>query len=280
MLLARSSLLLLTILMFPAATIATEQQNDESIKLGIFPYVSPGQLVKFHIDLKEMFDNVLGKNVVLVTAPDFKEFVKRTQNSYYDFIMTAPHLGRLAEVRDEYRPIAHTMHEVQGVYLTKKSSMINNLNDLNGKVVTLVGRTAIITQMVEKQLNDLGLYNGKNITFRFTKTHNNAMYAPLRGESDASVTGIALWTKIGVVKNDNDLKVIGKSPVTIGFQVMASKNVSDLDYKIIEQALFSFHETEQGKKYMDKTGFKYFDKVDQQEKKDLDAFIQIFFKKK
>ena len=87
--------------------------------------------------------------------------------------MTAPHLGRLAEKRDGYKRIAHTLHEVQGVYLTSKDSDIHNLEDLKGKLLTMVGRAAIITQMAEHQLRGLGLEDGKNITFRFTRTHNN-----------------------------------------------------------------------------------------------------------
>ncbi len=259
---------------------AADTQPQEPVKLGIFPYVSPGQLVKFHTDLKDMLATALGRDVVLVTAPSFKQFVGRTKKSSYDFIMTAPHLGRLAEVRDGYRPIAHTMHDVQGVYLVKKSSSIKELKDLEGKTITIVGRTAIITQMVEKQLNELGLKNGKNITFRFTKTHNNAMYAPLRDESDASVTGILLWRKIGQVDSNNKIRLIGKSPVSIGFQVMAAKNVSQEDYDKVQKALLNVHNTKQGKAYMAKTGFKYFDRVDQQEKKELDQYIKVFLRKK
>jgi phosphonate transport system substrate-binding protein len=225
-----------------------------------------------------MLEQRLERKVVLVTAPSFKQFVKRTKKSAYHIIMTAPHLGRLAEVRDGYRPIAHTMHEVQGIYLVKKSSDIHRLTDLEGKTITLVGRSAIITQMAEQQLKKLGLVVGKDVTFRFTKTHNNAMYAPLRDESDASVTGILLWRKIGDEDRDK-VRVIGKTPVAIGFQVMASSQVSDQDFQLIQKALLDFHKSTRGKEYMEKTGFKYFELVDEQEKKALDPFIQIFLKK-
>lgn len=257
-------------------------QQTKSVKLGIFPYVSPGQLVKFHTDLKNLFEQTLGKKVTLVTAPNFKKFVGRTRKSEYDFIMTAPHLGRLAEVRDGYIPLAHTMHEVQGIYLVSKTSNIHSLKDLKGKTITMVGRTAIITQMVEKQLAALGLHDKKNITLRFTKTHNNAMYSPLRGESDASVTGTLLWNKIGLknIKSTSQIRVIGKSPLSIGFQVMAAKQVTTPDLNKIKTALLGFHKTTQGKIYMKKTGFKYFDEISNQEKMNLDPYIQVFLRKK
>jgi phosphonate transport system substrate-binding protein len=276
----RLSLIVIFFTLVVSGANAADPQSQEPLKLGVFPYVSPGQLVKFHTGLKDLFEDTLGRKVVLVTAPSFKEFVGRTRKSSYDFILTAPHLGRLAEVRDGYRPIAHTMHKVQGVYLVNKSSDLHELRDLEGKVITMVGRTAIITQMAEKQLNELGLYEGKNITFRFTRTHNNAMYAPLRGESDASVTGILLWQKIGLGESDKNIRVIGKTPVSIGFQVMAAKNVPESDLHKVRKALLIFHNTETGKTYMDRTGFGYFDEVEAQEKSALDPFIQIFLKKK
>ncbi len=258
---------------------ANTVDSGKAVTFGVFPYVSPGQLVKFHTDLKNVLQETLGRKVVLVTAPSYKEFVKRTKQSNYDYIMTAPHLGRLAEVRDGYTPLVHTMHTVQGVYLAKKSSDINTLKDLEGKVLTTVGRTAIITQMAEQQLNGLGLYDRKNITFRITKTHNNAMYAPLRSESDASITGILLWRKIG--QDDRDkVKVIGKTPVAIGFQFMAAKQVNKAESLKLQQALEGLHNTAVGKSYMEKTGFVRFDPVDDKEKKALDPFIQVFLKKK
>jgi len=255
---------------------AAKQHPQQILSFGIFPYVSPVQLVKFHIALKNALAQTLGKEIFLITAPDFKQFVQRSQKSTYDFMMTAPHLGRLAEVRDGYQPIAHTMHSVQGIYLVAKNSKIRKLKDLKGKVLTLVGRTAIITQMVEQQLNKLGLYNGKNITFQFTKTHNNAMFSPLRGESDASVTGILLWNKIGLKNSNNKMRIIGKSPTSIGFQVMASKNISSIDFLNIQKLLLNFHKTKLGQTYMKKTGFKYFKKITPEAKKNLDPFIKIF----
>lgn len=252
-------------------------QTESPLKLGIFPYVNPAQLVKFHSDFRGLLEEILERKVVMVTAPSFKEFIERTHNNAYDYIMTAPHLGRVAEVRDGYIPVAHTMHKVQGVYLVREDSGITELADLEGKVVTMVGPSAVITQMAEKQLSQLGLQNGKNINFRYTNTHNNAMYAPIRKESDASITGILLWEKMGQHKL-NAVRVIDRTPQTIGFQIMAASRTSEADRLKIQNVLLAYHTTDAGKKYMSKTGFNYFDLVDEQEKRELDQYIKPFMK--
>ena len=256
---------------------AAHASQTTPLTLGIFPYVSPVQMVKFHNPLREYIETTLGQPVTLVSAPNFKQFVKRTAQGKYDIIMTAPHLGRLAEVRDGYLPLVHTMHEVQGVYLVHKDSAIRKLTDLRGKTITLVGRAAIITQMVEQQLNELGLKVGQDVEFRITRTHNNAMYAPLRGESEASVTGILLFNKIGTAERDK-VRVIGTTPLAPGFMVMAHPRIDAAQRDKLKQALLDFKDTPSGKEYMNITGFKYFDPVTDDEMAFLDPFIKIFLK--
>ena len=252
--------------------------DTQHIQFGIFPYVSPGQLVKFHHPLRSYLEETLGIKVSLVTAPNFKEFIKRTQQGKYDIIMTAPHLGKLAEVQG-YRRIAHSMHEVQGIYLAHKDSGIKTLPDLRGKVITLVGRAAIITQMVEYQLKSLGMQEGKDYTFRVTRTHNNAMYAPLRGESDASVTGSLLFRKLGEKEREN-VRVIGKTPVAPGFMVMAGNRITEAQRQKLIEALLGFKDIPAGKDYLKTTGLVRFERITDQEMQDLEPYIQIFLKPK
>lgn len=252
--------------------------EEKSIQFGIFPYVSPGQLVKFHNPLRAYMEETLGEKVSLVTAPSFKDFVSRTHEGQYDIIMTAPHLGKLAELQG-YKRIAHDMHEVQGIYLVQKDSDIKQLTDLKGKVITLIGRAAIITQMVEYQLKSLGMEEGKDYTFRLTRTHNNAMYAPLRGESDASVTGTLLFNKIGE-EDRKHVRVIGKTPMAPGFMVMAGKRISEAQRQKLTQALLNFINTPAGQDYLKTTGLKRFEPITDQEMQDMEPYIQIFLKNK
>lgn len=254
-----------------------EDREDTGLTFAIFPYVSPVQMVKFHNRLREFIQSTVDRPVTLVSAPNFKKFIKRTAAGDYDIIMTAPHLGRLAEVRDGYVPMVHTMHEVQGIYLVRKDSDIRQLQDLKGKTITLVGRAAIITQMVEQQLGQLGLDVGKDVEFRITRTHNNAMYAPLRGESEASVTGILLFNKIGQTDREK-VRVIGKTPLAPGFMLMTHKRIDAEVHKKLKQALLGYGDTPAGKVYMNETGFKYFDPVTDDEMRFLDPFIQTFLR--
>ncbi len=244
------------------------------VVFGVFPYVSPAKLVQFHRPLKEWLESTLGRPVSLVSAPDFDTFIERTAAGRYDYILTAPHLGRLAQRRSGYQPIARTLHVVRGIYLARADSDIHSLDDLKNKTITMAARVSVIFQMAEHQLKQHGMRDGTNITIRETSTHNNAMYAPLRGESDASVTGILLWNKLGQ-GHKAQLRVIGTTPNAPGFFFMANPRIHESDIGRVREAIMQFHDTEEGAAYFRTTGLKGFAPITNDMLQALDPYIQF-----
>lgn len=260
----------LLLLLFPLLASAAEP-----VRFAIFPYVSPGKLVQFHLPLKEHLERTLGRPVSLVSAPGFDSFVERTAAGRYDYVLTAPHLGRLAELRNGYQRVALTLHVVQGIFLARRDSGIESLVDLEHKTVTMAARVSVIFQMAEHQLNQLGLVDGVNLTIRETSTHNNAMYAPLRSESDASVTGILLWTKLGQ-EHKQRLRVIGATPEAPGFMLMANPRVPASELAKVRDSVLSFAGTEAGAQYFRTTGLRGFAPITDSTMESMDPYLKIF----
>jgi len=248
------------------------------ISLGLFPYVTPTQLVQIHSPLKNYLSKTLGIEVNLVTAPDFMSFMQRTRQGEYDIIFTAPHLGRLAEKRDGYKRVAMTGHRVEGLFLAKKESEINTLEDLKNKKIMAAQRISVIFQMMLQTLADNGLQDGKNITIIETKTHNNALYAPLRDEADASVTGGLLWHTLGQEYKDK-LKVIGHTRSVPGFVLLSHPRIPVKIQKSLKKALFDFGKTAEGKLYFESNGLKEFIPIDDSSMKELDSYTKVLTEK-
>lgn len=267
------SLLVATVLNFPPATAS----ESPELVLGVFPYVSPGQLATFHTPLRDYLAISLKRPVTLVTAPDFNSFVERTSQGQYDIIITAPHLGRFAETHDGYNRLAQTGHFVQGIFLTRKDSGIQTIEDLRGKTVMIAQPISIIYQMAEHTLRENGLVPGESVTVLETRTHNNAMFAPLRSEADASVTGTLLWEVLGSDQKDQ-MRVIGTTEEAPGFMVMANKRLSTTDINRIKDLLFNFHKVAGSKPYFEATGYKQFVKIDDSIMKRLDPNTKILLK--
>jgi len=248
--------------------------SDKSeLILGVFPYVSPAQLIAFHTPLKDHLAKTLQRQVSLVTAPDYESFVERTRQGQHDIILTAPHLGRLAETRDGYKRLAMTSHTVQGIFLTRKDSNIQKIEDLRGKSVMIAQRTSIIYQMAEQLLRDKGLVPGETVTIIDTHTFNNAMHAPLRGEADASVTGTLLWQVLGAEQKDQ-VRVIGTTDEAPGFMMMANKRIPRQDVEAIKNILLNYHNVAGSAPYFSVTGYKSFQNIDDKVMKKLDPYTR------
>ena len=267
--------IVITILLTILTTGYVHAKSENAITLGILPYISPGKLIKFHRPLKEYLSRVLGKPVTIVTASDFLTFIQRTREGSYDYVLTAPHFGRLAEVRDNCKRVAASKHEVQGVYLARVDSDIHRLEDLEGRKIIMADKLAIIYQMAERQLEEIGLVSGKNITIHETNTHNNAMIAAARHESDVAIVGIRIWKKLGNNFRDT-LRVIGTTPLEPGFMFMANPNLANSHIDKMRDALLEFENSPEGKVYFERTGFGGFRKIDNATMLRLDPYIKVF----
>ena len=268
--------LALTLLFGASPAHADTAANEKPpLVLGVFPYVTPVQLVAFHTPLKDYLAKQLNRPVTLVTAPDFVSFVDRTRDGQYDIVITAPHLGRLAETRDRFQRIAQTQHVVQGIFLARKDSDIRSMDDLKGKSVMMAQKVSIIYQMAENLMREKGLVPGQNIKIIETRTHNNAMYAPLRSEADASVTGTLLF-RVLQDEQKEQLRVIGATEEAPGFTVMAHPRMPAQDVEAIRKLLVGFHRLPESKAYFETTGFQKFLPDDDRAMKRLDPYTRIF----
>ncbi|MFP5409655.1 MAG: phosphate/phosphite/phosphonate ABC transporter substrate-binding protein [Gammaproteobacteria bacterium] len=245
--------------------------------LGVFPYVTPGQLAQFHTPLKDYLARRLQRPVTLVTAPDFISFIDRTREGQYDLIITAPHMGRLAETRDGYQRVAQTGHTVQSVFLARKDSGIARIEDLKGRRVMVAQKSSIIYQMAEEMLRSKGLVPGESVTLIETRTHNNAMHAPLRGEADASVTGTLLW-RVLEDEQKKQLRVIGASQEMPGFMLMANRRMSAPDVAKIRGLLLDFHSVPGSESYFATTGYQRFKLIDDRVMRSMDPYTVILTK--
>ena len=263
-------LLLLFCLLGPSAF----ADASHPLTLGVFPYVSRAQLMEVHAPLRGYLEQTLGQPVELITAPDFPEFLARTQRGEFDIILTAPHFGRLAETRDGYVRLAKTGHQVQGIFLAAADSEIKGLKDLKGKTIMIAQPISIVYQLAEEALRTVKLVPGKSVTIIETRSHNNAMAAPARKEADASVTGQGLWAQASPDIR-SQLREIGATRSVPGFMLLAHKRIPAKQVQQIQRLLLSFDHTPEGKAYFERTFMIRFEKIDNKSMRALDPYTKI-----
>lgn len=256
------------------AGLAHASASVAPLVFGIFPYVTSGQLMAYHHPLKAYLESRLRRPVELVTAPDFAEFVARTQKGEYDLILTAPHMGRLAEKRDGYRRLAMTAHEVQGIFLARRDAGIRSVADLKGRKIMMAEPLSAIYQMATDHLKSQGLVAGRDLDVVPTGTHNNALYAPVRDEADAAVTGALLWANADDAVR-SALVEIGRTRAVPGFALMAHPRLPPALHEELRDLLLNFGNTPAGKEYFRVTRMGALREIDDKTMKALDPYTVV-----
>ncbi|MBA3033641.1 MAG: phosphate/phosphite/phosphonate ABC transporter substrate-binding protein [Gammaproteobacteria bacterium] len=251
--------------------------NHGELVFGVYPYLSPSQTVEQFAPLKTHLSKVLGRPVSLRSAPDFSKFVERTRAGEYDIIFTAPHMGRIAEKRDGYHPLAQTGYPIVVVVVTKNNSPVESLGALHNRSLAVGTQLSMTYQIMNQALGKTGLELGKNVQFIDTATFSNVLTAVLRGEADAGATGTLLWDSAPAAQR-SQLREIYRSPPVPGFLLLGHPRLGAETLKQLQHALFGFAETPHGHTYFAKTQQIDFRPLDAATMKHIDPFVAVFEK--
>jgi phosphonate transport system substrate-binding protein len=251
-----------------ADTVATD--NKELI-FGVFPYLQPSQLVNNFDPLKVHLEKSLGRPIEIRTAPDFAQFVERTHNGEYDIIFTGPHMGRLAEKRDHFRPLGQTGIPIITVALARNDSAVKSLKDLRDRNFAAGSKMAMHYHNINYELGKNGLKLGKSVNFINTASFSNVIEAVLRGEVDAGAVGSVLWDNANAEQRAQLHEIYRSHPLP-GFLLLGHTRNNKATLKKIQKALFDFSGTPAGKIYFAQTGHIDFRPIDEKTMKRMDPF--------
>lgn len=260
-------------ILFGLLCLVSAQAKTQSLIMGVFPYFDPATIASLHQPLAEQLAQGSGESVRLVSAPNFKAFKKRTAEGRYDILVTAPHLGRIAEKKHGYQWLAFTANHSHAVFVARKDSGIDNIAQLRGKTLALPPVPAIIHQLALVEVQKAGLTPGKDVQVKTLNSHNNALLTALRGDTDAAAFGLPTWKRYQA-PGKAQLKMIGASEDIPGFAIMLHPRVADDIKARLHEALFDFPSHAEGMAYFDRTGLLGVREPQASDMQQLDAYLQ------
>lgn len=245
----------------------------ETLNFGVYPYLSPTEIVQQYAPLREYLAKALNRPVNMVSAPDFPSFIERTRKGEYDLVFTAPHMGRLAEKRDGWRRVAQTGYQMEIVILARADSNIHQLEDLHGKSIAVGARNSMTYQIVNEALGKKKLGLERDVKILETPSFSNVIHAMLRGEADAGATSKRLWM-LAPEQQRNAVREVYEAPPSPGFFIMAHPRL-DTTIDALKEALFRFKETPEGVAFFQKTRQVDFRPIDQAVMQRVDRYTDI-----
>ena len=250
--------------------------NDIKImKVGLLPYVSINRLVRTFSPIKKYIESEMGFEVVLLSAPNFKTFIERTEKRHYDIIFTAPHFALLTEQAGHYDRLARFSRQLKGYLIVHFSSDISSIQDLKGKTISAPGSLAIVSLLAESYLVKNGL---QDFTFLDLPSHNNVILSVVMNKASAGIVAPSVYDMYGL-KNPNKIRLLaefGELPSAI---FMIDAKYSNDFQKKIKTLLLSFPNSSMGKDFFNKTRFNGLQEVSDADMQSLEEYVRLLKKK-
>ncbi len=252
-------------------------QQPQTLILGVFPYLSPSQMIEQLNPLRKRFEEALGVPVSLQSAPDFNSFVQRTTRGDYDLVLTAPHMGRLAQKRDGWQLVAMSGQQTATVILVRKDSGITRLEELRGKRMSVGSIRSVTYLLAEEALLRKGVKPGRDLDMIETATFSNVVQSVFKGEVAAGATPTLLWDKwIHVnAEQHGQMREIFRAPPPNpnSFLVMCPPKTEPAVIERLRESLLTFKNTDAGREFLQKSQFESFLPPDEKAMARNDAFV-------
>ena len=227
---------------------AETSDSSKELTLGVFPYISSTRLIRLYMPLTEYLESKTNKKVRLLSAPDFKTFVQRTESQQYDIIYTAPHFALLAEQQKKYKRLSRFSRDLTATLFVNKDSPITRIEELEGKTISMPDKLAIVSAMGEVHLRKKGLKVGQNVSLLNTPTHNNAIISVKNNTASAGIIASPVFD-IYNKKNKGKLKPIEQTKQVPSAMFMVSTKVGNKDSRKLNEAMGDFTNSKYAEKF-------------------------------
>jgi phosphonate transport system substrate-binding protein len=239
---------LLILLMVLAPSAWAENGNPAPFRIGLFPYLSPLTLIAAHQPLARYLEQRLQQPVELMTAPDFRTFIERTDAGAYDAVLTAPHLARLAEQNGNYKPVAIYDQKLRALLVVAADSRRVSIHDLRGATIAEPDPLAIVGALAREMLAAAGL-GSKDVRWFLAHSHNGAALAVASGRADAAVVGSNPFARLPEELRSN-LRILTTSEAIPNEAWLVNARLSQDRQRAFQAALLSFSATPAGQHYL------------------------------
>ncbi|MBU0751083.1 MAG: phosphate/phosphite/phosphonate ABC transporter substrate-binding protein [Gammaproteobacteria bacterium] len=248
--------------------------QGKELVFGVYPYLTPTQIVEQYLPLKEHIARSLGQPVTMLSAPDFATFIERTRKGEYDIVFTAPHMGRLAEKRDGYKRVAQTGYQIVVALVCLRDAPIKAREDLKGRSVAIGSRMSMTYQVVDQALRQKGLSLENGVRVIETASFSNVMQATLRGEADVGAVPTAVLDN-APAEQQGLVREFFRTPPTPGGLVMAHPRLDMEKGEMLRSALTSFKDQPEGRQFFARSRLVDFRAIDDATMRQIDPFVAV-----
>jgi phosphonate transport system substrate-binding protein len=220
--------------------VAVAAQDDDCMKFGVVPYKSPREVVKLYSPIASILAKTLGRNVRVVTADDFEQYMQRVYDKKYDIILLGSTFYFKAHDRAGYQAVARGFPSFRCGIIVRSGSGIHDIGQLRGKSMAAVDSKDRGGYKLQKMaLLKRGIDVDSDLDVHFRGKHDSVICAVLNGQDDAGAIRLDALQKATFAGVRKRIKIIYTSPENPQFPFAVRQDLEPLLRDQISGALVS-----------------------------------------
>jgi phosphonate transport system substrate-binding protein len=239
----------------------------ETFVIGVAPHTSARVILQMYQPLRQYLERTLGYTVDVVTAPDFDEFARRGLAKEYDLAITTGQQARLLQTDVGYIPLLTYKADFKAVVVVAANGPIKKPADLKDKGVLGLSPTSQVTLWGQHWLEDNKI---KTLPVKYVSASDSMGQLVFSGEASAGFMSLANFQKLSPDVRER-LRLLAESKPMAGRVYVLSPRRAP-ERKKIEDALWAFAVTAEGKQYFETNKLEGYRKLKPRELSSMDRY--------
>ena len=205
--------IIIFVFLFISITWNAAAQDGGSLKLGVVPNKSPRAILELYGPIASVLTQKTGKQVRVVTAIDYDQYLQRIYDKQYDIIALGSTFYFKAHDRAGYEAVARGYPSFHSGIIVRSTSGIDHLEQLRGKSLAAINAMDRGGYRLQKKaLLKHGIDMNHDMEVHFRGKFDSVIYAVLNGQDDAGAIRLDALQKPVFDRVRNKIKIIYTSP--------------------------------------------------------------------
>ncbi len=247
--------------------------DNSPLRLGVLPNFSARVLVANYQPVRQYLERLGGRTVEIQTAPDFRSFNNRTLGGEYDLVVTAAHMGRLAQTQAGFVPVAIYQPAIPALIVMPKAKPSSGIEALRGRRLAVSNPQSLVAMEGLRWLRERGLVVERDYGMVHARNEDSLGHLLLSADADAPfamLSGGELRQLPEALRQQ--LVVFTVFAEVPSFLVLAHPRLGVERIRQVRAQLLQMAGSEEGQRFLDLTGFKGLREPTESELRALDAY--------
>ena len=245
--------------------------DEKSLEIGVLPNVSARQLMIQYEPMQQFLSKALGRKAAFSSAPDWPTFYQRVKQGDYQVVVAASNVARLIEKDLGYRPILAYQPRIPALFVTAAGPTPPLGELLKGTGVGLANPASLVAFEGLRWLEGQNLRGFKIFRVRGEDSVGNAI---LRGDAAAGIMSMGEFRSHPAEIRER-LKIHTQIKDVPSFIILVAPGLPVAQANQLRAELLIFaSQSDEGRQFFERSGFKAIVPVDESELVSLDVFVE------